>query len=198
MNPLKIVLIGAGGTLGRALAATLESRQHQVLAASRRGALAVDLAEPASMAAFCARLPEIDAIVCCAAGVALAPLPALSDGVLRCLLQAKLFGQIALLQQAETRLRDGGSVTLTAGRFDGVLSGGAAGALANAGLEAFVAQAGPALPRGLRANVVSPGWVQETVEALALHGLRGTPAARVAEAYVQSIEGALNGQVLRP
>jgi hypothetical protein len=43
--------------------------------------------------------------------------------------------------------------------------------------------------------VVSPGWVQETLQAMGRDG--GTPAALVAELYVRSIEDTTgNGQVL--
>ncbi len=196
MKRLKVVVIGAGGTIGSAVAAALGER-HEVIAVSRRGALAVDLEAPETIDALFDAVPDIDAVVSAAASVQLAPFGKLSDEGLAEALRAKLFGQIALLQRAAARLREGGSVTLTGGRFDGVLPGGSAGALANAGLEAFVAQAAPELPRGLRVNVVSPGWVQETLDGLGLQGPRGMPAREVAKLYVSAVEGAMSGQALR-
>lgn len=193
---LKVVVIGAGGTIGRAVVAALRE-QHEVIAVSRSGTPGVDLAEPESIDALFDAVPDIDAVVSTAASVKLAPFGTLSDEALSQALRAKLFGQIALLQRAATRLREGGSVTLTGGRFDGLLPGGSAGALANAGLEAFVAQAAQELPRGLRVNVVAPGWVQETLDALGLQGPKGTPAREVAQLYVSSVEGAMSGQALR-
>ncbi|SEF22729.1 short chain dehydrogenase [Variovorax sp. NFACC27] len=193
---MRIVLIGAGGTIGRAVAAALADR-HEVIAVSRRSSPGIDLAEPQTIDALFDAVPEVDAVVSTAASVRLARFGTLSDEELAHALRAKLFGQIALLQRAVARLREGGSVTLTGGSFDGVLPGGSAGALANAGLEAFVAQAAPELPRGLRANVVAPGWVRETLDALDLQGPRGTPAREVAKLYVQAVEGAMSGQALR-
>lgn len=193
---LKVVVIGAGGTIGRAVVAALRER-HEVIAVSRSGTPGVDLAEPESIDTLFDAVPDIDAVVSTAASVKLAPFGTLSDEALSQALRAKLFGQIALLQRAATRLREGGSVTLTGGRFDGLLPGGSAGALANAGLEAFVAQAAPELPRGLRVNLVAPGWVQETLDALGLQSPKGTPAREVEQLYVSAVEGAMSGQALR-
>ncbi|MFH0132804.1 short chain dehydrogenase [Variovorax sp. VaC1] len=197
MKRWKVVVIGAGGTIGRAVVAELGER-HEVIAVSRHGTpLCVDLDAPATIDALFDAVPDIDAIVSTAASVPLAPFGTLSDEGLARALHAKLFGQIALLQRAAVHLREGGSVTLTGGRFDGVLPGGSAGALANAGLEAFVAQAAPELPRGLRVNVVAPGWVQETLDALGLQGPKGTPAREVARLYAAAVEGTMSGQALR-
>jgi hypothetical protein len=45
-------------------------------------------------------------------------------------------------------------------------------------------------------NVVSPPLVAETLEALGMDPSVGIPAAAVAQAYVQSLEGMQNGMVL--
>ncbi|WP_432728566.1 short chain dehydrogenase [Variovorax sp. W6] len=192
----KVVVIGASGTIGRAVIEALGTR-HEVIAVSRGSRPGVDLAVPQTIDALFDAVPDIDAVVSTAASVKLAHFGTLTDEALSHALRAKLFGQIALLQRASARLREGGSVTLTGGRFDGLLPGGSAGALANAGLEAFVAQAAPELPRGLRVNVVAPGWVQETLDALGLQGPRGTLARDVARLYVSAVEGAMSGQALR-
>ena len=189
-------MIGASGTIGRAVVAALGER-HEVIAVSRQSTPCIDLGAPETIDALFDAVPGIDAVVSAAASVALAPFGTLSDDGLAQALRAKLFGQIALVQRAASRLREGGSVTLTGGRFEGVLPGGSAGALANAGLEAFVAQAAPELPRGLRLNVVAPGWVQETLDGLRLRGPRGTPVREVAQRYVAAVESTMSGQALR-
>ena len=51
-------------------------------------------------------------------------------------------------------------------------------------------------PRRIRVNVVSPGWVTETMKALGMDTAGGLPAATVAETYVQAVEGSMTGQVL--
>jgi NAD(P)-dependent dehydrogenase (short-subunit alcohol dehydrogenase family) len=153
----------------------------------------VDLADPASIEAMFAAVSTVDAVVSCAASTALAPPAAEIPGGL----DAKLLGQVELVRQAARHLSDGGSVTLTSGRFDQPLRGAAFGALVNAGLDAFVRTAAAELPRGLRLNAVSPGWVAETQARLGM-AVDGTPAAEVARAYVDAVESTRNGEVLSP
>ncbi|MFE0757070.1 short chain dehydrogenase [Inquilinus sp. NPDC058860] len=191
---MKIIVIGAGGTIGSAVAAALEGR-HEVVRASRGESPSVDMEKPASIAALLESTGPVDAVLCCAASARMAPLDAPDEAFLQGL-RGKLLGQVALLRLALPHLRDGGSLTLTAGTIDPAMAGAAFGALVNAGLEAFVRAAALELPRGLRVNAVSPGWVRETLQAMDRGG--GTPAAEVARAYVDAVEGTAQGQVIRP
>jgi hypothetical protein len=52
------------------------------------------------------------------------------------------------------------------------------------------------MPRNLRINVVSPPWLSETLTAMGRDASGGLPAAKVARAYVESIEGPANGEIL--
>ena len=54
------------------------------------------------------------------------------------------------------------------------------------------------LARGIRVNVVSPPWVSETLEGMAQDPSEGMPAALVAAAYVEGVEGRRNGETLDP
>ncbi|MEU4668975.1 SDR family oxidoreductase [Amycolatopsis sp. NPDC023774] len=76
------------------------------------------------------------------------------------------------------------------------MAGGSLGALVNAGLEGFVRNAAAELPRGLRINVVSPGWVAETLAALGITDAVGTSAAEVARWYVGCVSGTGSGQTI--
>jgi NAD(P)-dependent dehydrogenase (short-subunit alcohol dehydrogenase family) len=191
---MDVLVIGATGTIGAAVASALEG-DHRVVRASRGGTPRVDLAAPASVDALFSELEAVDAVVCCAAS---APLTPLADDAFEPSLQAKLLGQVRVARAALSRLRDGGSVTLTSGRIPEATPGSAGGALVNAGLEAFVTAAAVELPRGLRINAVSPGWVRETLAALGLDPADGTPVATVARAYVDAVVGSTTGQTLRP
>ncbi|MET9002108.1 short chain dehydrogenase [Amycolatopsis sp. NPDC004169] len=192
---MKILLLGATGLVGRAVTAALEPR-HEVVPVSRTSPLAADLADPASLDALFGTAP--DAVVCCAANVPLRPLAELTDGQVLDDLRGKLLGQVALARRAVRHLPAAGSVTLTGGTFTEPIPGSGLGALVNAGLEAFVRSAAAELPAGPRINVVSPGWISETLEAMGEDGRRGTPVAVVAEAYRALVEGDANGRTVVP
>ena len=193
---MRILVIGATGTLGAAIAQALDAR-HEVLRASlSRSALAVDLADPESIKRLYAKVGTVDAVVSAAGRAAFGPLLALSDEDFALCLTNKLMGQVNLVRFGVDALADRGSFTLTSGflsRFPA--PGSAAISLVNAGLEGFVRAAALDLPRGLRINAVAPGWVYETLVALKRDPSTGAPAARVAQAYVRSVEGDMTGQI---
>jgi NAD(P)-dependent dehydrogenase (short-subunit alcohol dehydrogenase family) len=193
LGVMKIVVIGASGTIGRAVSAALAER-HEVVAASRRGPTRVDLADPASIEALFDTVRDCEAVVCCAEGGALTPLESSSDDAFFTGLEGKLLGQVRLVRAAARRMPRGGSVTLTSGRFDGPLPGSTFGRLVNEGLEAFVRAAAAELPGGPRVNVVSPGWVRETLAAFGEDG--GVPADVLARVYLDAVEGVMTGSTL--
>ncbi|WP_329172349.1 short chain dehydrogenase [Streptomyces sp. NBC_01477] len=194
---MKVLVVGATGTIGGAVAAALEA-SHQVVGASRRGPATADLEDPASLDALFGQVTDLDAVVCCAASGPLVDLESAADEDFAAGLRGKLLGQVALARRAVRHLRDGGSITLTGGTFSAPMAGGSLGALVNSGLEGFVRNAAGELPRGLRINLVSPGWIRETLEGMGADGSAGTPAAEVARAYVAAVEGGAQGQTVRP
>jgi NAD(P)-dependent dehydrogenase (short-subunit alcohol dehydrogenase family) len=48
----------------------------------------------------------------------------------------------------------------------------------------------------VRANVVSPPWVKETLVAMNMEPSSGMPADQVAKAYVQSVEGNATAEII--
>jgi NAD(P)-dependent dehydrogenase (short-subunit alcohol dehydrogenase family) len=194
---MRILIVGATGTIGAAVTQALEAR-HEVLRASHsRSALAVDLADPDSIKRLYARIGPVYAVVSAAGQAAFRPLLALSDAEFALGLTNKLMGQVNLVRFGVEVLEDGGSFTLTSGILSRQpMPGGAAISLVNAGLEGFVRAAALDLPRGIRINAVAPGWVRETLVAMKMDPSSGVPAARVAETYVRSVEGRMTGQIL--
>jgi NAD(P)-dependent dehydrogenase (short-subunit alcohol dehydrogenase family) len=192
---MKILVIGATGTIGSAVADGLAAR-HEVVRASRRGPVRVNMADAATIDALFAEVGEVDAVVCCAASGGLTPLNALSDAEFWSGLDGKLVGQVNLVRRALAHVRDDGSVTLTSGRFAEPVPGSSLGYLVNAGLEAFVHAAATEMPRGVRLNTVSPGWVRETLLGLGMDPAAGTPVADVAQVYMDTVEGAAHGRIL--
>jgi NAD(P)-dependent dehydrogenase (short-subunit alcohol dehydrogenase family) len=194
---MKVLVIGATGTVGSAVAGALEG-SHQVVRASRRGPVTVDLEDPFSLDALFDEVPDLDAVVCCAASGPLVDLATAADDEIAAGMRGKLLGQVALARRALRHLRDGGSVTLTGGTFSAPLAGGSLGALINTGLEGFVRNAAGEVPRNLRINLISPGWIKETLESMGMDSAGGTPVAEVARAYVEAVEGTAQGRTIRP
>jgi len=192
---MKIIVVGAGGTLGRAVVDVL-SPAHEVVPASRRGPVRVDLEDLPSIDALFAAVSDVDAVVCCAASGPLLDLATATDAEFAAGLSGKLLGQVALARRALHHLRDNGSITLTGGTFAAPLPGGSLGALVNSGLSGFVGNAAAELPRGLRLNLVAPGWLRETLVSLGMDPTDGAPAADVARDYLACVEGSDTGMIV--
>ena len=193
---MRILVIGATGTIGAAVSQALDGRHEVIRASLSRSALALDLADPESIKRLYARVGTVDAVVGAAGKAAFGPLLALSDEDFSLGLTSKLMGQVNLVRLGVDALADRGSFTLTSGFLSRhPMPGSAAISLVNAGLEGFVRGAALDLPRGIRINAVAPGWVSETLVALKRDPSSGVPAAELAQAYVKLIEGSMTGQV---
>ena len=197
---MRILLIGATGTIGQAIAAAFGTR-HDVIPASRHKAHEkVDISDPDSIRALFKRVGRVDAVVSAAGQAAFKPFAELSDEDFAFSINNKLMGQVNVARFGIATLADNGSVTLTSGVLaQQPIPGSAAISLVNAGLEGFTRAAALEAPRGIRVNVVSPPWIAETVQAMGWPPVPGMlPAATVARSYVKSVEGRMTGQVLTP
>jgi NAD(P)-dependent dehydrogenase (short-subunit alcohol dehydrogenase family) len=202
---LRILLVGASGTLGRAVAAELSQRHDIVTAGRSSGDVRVDIGDPASVVSAVNQAGPIDAVACAAGHVNFRPLEAIApagvtDSVYALGLADKLMGQVNLALAARETLRDGGSITLITGILSDVpIVAGSSASMVNGALEAFVRVAAIELPRGLRINVVSPTVLTESMPAYGafFRGFEPVTAARAALAYSRSIEGKQTGQVYK-
>ncbi len=194
---MKIIIIGASGTIGKAVTEALGARHQVVKVGKTRGDLQVDLASTDSIKRLFKKAAPFDAVVCAAGAARFAPLQKLTDEDFAFSLANKLMGQVNLVRLGIDHINDRGSFTLTSGVLAvEPMPGSAAISLINAGLEGFVRAAALELPRGVRVNVVSPPWVSETLKSMGKDPAAGMPAAKVAAAYVAVVEGGQTGQVL--
>jgi len=195
---MKIVIIGATGTIGKAVAATLRGK-HEVIAVSRSTEdYRADITDKSSLEKAFAAIGKVDAIVSAAGGAVFKPLAALTDADFEKCLHDKLMGQVNVVRVGSQYVRSGGSITITSGALAGEpMPGAAAISMVNAGLEGFGRAA--ALELGnekIRVNVVSPPWATETLIAYKMDPANGLPAAEVAKAYVRSVEGDATGLII--
>ncbi len=196
---MKIIVIGATGTIGAKVANAFSAKKHEVIRASRNGDIKVNLDDPATIRALFERVKDVDALVSCAGNAAFKPFSQLTDADYQLGLRSKLMGQVSAARIASEHLRDGGSVTLTTGVMAmHPIRGSASVSLVNAGLEGFVRAAALEIPRRLRINAVSPPWVKETLVKLGMDPAPGLSAADVAKAYVAAVEGSQQGAILDP
>ena len=188
---MKILLVGATGTLGRAIAQTLS--HHEILAAGRSSAqYPVDITDDVSVEALLRKTGKLDAIVSAAGALHFGPLTQMKPAEFAIGLNDKLLGQVRLALLGQHYLNDGGSITLTTGIVSAEpIRGGANASAVNRALEGFVAGAACELPRGLRINAVSPNVLSESMDAYGAFfpGFEPVPAARAALAYQRSVEG---------
>mgnify|MGYP001029993576 FL=1 len=195
---LRILLVGANGVLGRAIAAELGPRHDLISAGRDSGEVRLDYADRDSLRRGLAQVGRVDAIVSAAGGVHFAPLAQMSEELYAIGLRHKLMGQVNLALLGREILNDGGSITLSSGILsEQPIRQGSSASMVNAAIDAFVRAAAIELDRGLRINAVSPNVVQESMPAYApyFRGFDAIPAARAALAYSRSVEGAQTGQV---
>ena len=194
---MKIVVIGATGTIGKPVADALSKRHNVVRVGHWRGDYRVDLASAESIKKLFRAVSPFDAVVCVAGLAKFGPLKELTDADLQHSIFNKLIGQVNLIRLGLLHIRDRGSFTLTSGVSSREpMPGSAVISLVNAGIEGFGRAVALEMPRSIRVNVVSPPWVKETLEAMRKDSSSGIPAATVAEAYVESVEGTKNGIVI--
>lgn len=196
---MRLVVIGATGTIGGAVARALSARHEVVSVAHSQGEYRVDLSSQDSLRALFKAVGPFDGVVCAAGRAKFGPLATLTDDDFELGISNKLMGQVNLARIGLDYVGDNGSITLTSGVLSREpMPGSAAVSLVNAGLEGFVRAAALEMPRGIRINVVSPPWVSETLTAMGKDPSGGMPAEQVARAYVESVESSRSGEVLDP
>lgn len=197
---MRLAVIGAEGTVGRAAVAELGTRHEIVKVGRKSGDIHADISDRASIEAMYKNLGAIDGVICCAGQVTFAPIAEMTEEKFRVGLNDKLLGQVNLVLIGLNRLKDGGSFTLTSGILDrDPIRKGTNASAVNAALAGFVLAAAIELPRGLRINVVSPGLLEESATAYTgfFPGHDPVSSRRVGLAYAKSVEGALTGQVIK-
>ncbi|WP_454695003.1 short chain dehydrogenase [Achromobacter aegrifaciens] len=196
---MKIILIGATGTVGRAVAQELGHRHDIIAVGKSRGELQVDVTRSDSIRALFERVGKVDAIVSTTGSLHFGPLAEMTSEQFKIGLHDKLLGQVDLALIGQHYVNEGGSITLTSGILtDEPIRYGANASAVNSAIDGFVRGAAVEL-RGVRINSVSPTVLTESLDAYGpyFQGFESAPASRVALAYSRSVEGAQTGQVYR-
>lgn len=194
---MKIIIVGASGTIGQAVAKEL-GQHHEIIHAGRNGTdLIVDITSVDSIKNMYEQVGKVDAVISATGGAHFASITELTPELNEIGIESKLKGQINLVLLGMNYVNDRGSFTLTTGiMMDDPIPRGASAAMANGGVKAFVKSASIEMPRGIRINSVSPNVLQESLGKYGefFPGFEAVPASRVALAFKKSVEGAQTGQ----
>ena len=114
-------------------------------------------------------------------------------------IRKKMMGQINLVMIGKEFIHDNGSFTLTSGILaEDPIPKGTGFSMVNGALHGFVTGAAIELSRGIRINVVSPGVVEDAEELFPFFpGHNPVSMERVVSGYVKSVEGKINGEIIR-
>jgi NAD(P)-dependent dehydrogenase (short-subunit alcohol dehydrogenase family) len=197
---MKVILFGASGRLGQAVASALQSRHEIVRVGRTTGDLHADITDPASIERVYEQCGDFDAVVSTVGEVHFAPLEDFTREQFEIGLRSKLMGQVSVVTLGIKRINAGGSFTLTTGQInDDPIRFGTSGAMVNGALEGFLHSAAVELPRGLRINLVSPTVIEEAWSAFGPYfpGQKPIPSSEAALGYVKSVEGPQTGRVYR-
>lgn len=199
---MRILLVGASGTVGTAVSDRLASRGHEVVAAHRSSTdYPIDIADPASISRLIGEVGTVDALVCTAGSTPYGNWDDLDRASWAAGLDNKLLGQVELVRQGTRAVREGGSFTLITGILarEPVVTGSIAAAV-NGALEAWVVASAQELWGRYRINAVSPTVLTESKQKYArvFPGYPTVDSQDVADAYVRSVESGETGQVYIP
>lgn len=198
---MKIILVGAHGTIGSAVVTELEENGHEVIKVGRNsGDYQMDMTNVEDIKLMFQQIENVDAVVSTAGAANFDDLSELTPESNEVAITSKLLGQINLVLIGQHYINDGGSFTLTMGVIkDDPIKGGVSSAMAGGGIEAFVKSAAFELKRNLRINNVSPNVIEEALEDYGdfFKGFNAVPASKAAKAYLKSVEGIQSGQTFR-
>ena len=193
----KIIVVGASGTIGRAVADLFKKNHEVIRVGNHQGDYLVDLTIEGTIEDLFKTTGSVDAVVCAAGQSRFAKISEASDDDFAFSIEHKLMGQINLARLALSAVNPNGSITLTTG----VLAqkpwpGTVPTAMVNAALEGFVRAAALDVENDIRINAVSPIFVTETALRMGLAEAGTMSAAQTAQAYQACVEGSMTGQVL--
>jgi NAD(P)-dependent dehydrogenase (short-subunit alcohol dehydrogenase family) len=194
---MRILVVGAEGTVGKAAVSGLRAGHEIIKAGRKSGDVTVDMMDAASVAAMYAKIGKVDAV---AGHSYFGPIDTMTPVQFLDGMKDKVMGMVNLVLLGHPHVNDGGSFTLTSGILSrDPIRQGANAAACDGALDAFVISAAIEMPRGIRINAVSPGLLQEAETKYDGYfpGHDAVSSRRVGLAFAKSIEGAITGQVIK-
>lgn len=197
---MKIVVVGATGTMGKYLADAFEKDHEIIRVGSSGGDIQADITSLESIENLFKQVGSFDALISTAGPSYVGPWKNLTDREFRKGLEGKLMGQINLVLVGQHYINPRGSFTLIAGALTtDPQRNFANAATANGAIEAFVRAAAIELGNGIRINAISPTVIEDSPQYFPYFPGEVPVTMRELEyGFRKSIFGARTGQVITP
>jgi NAD(P)-dependent dehydrogenase (short-subunit alcohol dehydrogenase family) len=195
---MKIIIVGATGTIGKKLFAEF-SKRHEVIAASySKSEIKVDITSIDSIREMYNKIGPFDALISASGSAYFGSFDTMKEDDWYKGIKSKMMGQINLVMVGKELVSDNGSFTLTSGILaSDPIRNGAALTVVNSAVNGFIIGASGEMKRNVRLNAVSPGVVEDSPTLFpAFPGHTPVKMDAVVRAYVKSVEGICRGQII--
>lgn len=197
---MKIIIVGASGTMGKHLTSVFQ-KDHQVITAASKGCdIQVDITSPISIEDMYKQVGAFDALISTAGPTFVGPWAKLTDKEFRKGVDGKMMGQINLVLIGQHYINSKGSFTLITGALthEPQLNFANASA-ANGAVEGFVRAAAIELGNGIRINAVSPTVIENSPQYFPFFpGDIPVTMQQLEYGFRKSVLGANTGQIIKP
>lgn len=195
---MKIIIVGATGTMGRYLSGALEKEHEIVKVSTNAGDIPTDITDVEAIEEMYRKVGDFDALICTAGPTHVGAWKGLTDREFRKGVEGKMMGQINLVLIGQRYIKPGGSFTLITGALTHEPQRNFANAsAANGAVEAFVRAAAIELENGIRINAVSPGVIENSPQYFPFFpGELPTTMRQLEYGFRKSVFGANTGQII--
>lgn len=197
---MKILIVGGNGTIGKRVTDHLRPEHEIIIAGRTSGDVGVDISKSDSIQEMFESVGLVDAILCIAGEAKWADFKDLTEEDYYIGLRSKLMGQVNMVRIGRSYLHPNGSITLSTGILaDDPVVKTTSAAMVNGGIHSFVQAVALEIENGIRVNAVALGVVEDAYEKYKVFfpGHNPVPTNKVINAYLRSIFGKGNGEIIR-
>jgi NAD(P)-dependent dehydrogenase (short-subunit alcohol dehydrogenase family) len=196
---MKIIIVGATGTMGTHLSSAFENEHEIIRVASKGGDFQVDITSPEAIENFFKTVGSFDALISTAGPTYVGPWSKLTDKEFRKGVEGKMMGQINLVLIGQHYINPKGSFTLiTGGLTEEPQINFANASAANGAVEGFVRAAAIEIENGIRINAVSPTVIENSPQYFPYFpGEIPTTMRQLEFMFRKSVFGANTGHIIK-
>jgi len=197
---MKIIIVGATGTMGTHLTSAFEKEHEVIKAAPKGGDIQVDITSTESIENMFKQVGAFDALISTVGPTYVGSWKKMTDKEFRQGVEGKMMGQINLVLIGQHYINPKGSFTLITGALSHDPQKNFANAsAANGAVEGFVRAAAIELENGIRINAVSPTVIENSPQYFPFFpGDIPVTMQQLEFGFRKAVFGANTGQVIKP